>query len=164
MKKQDLVAGKHFIKHRNGDLGVLLYNQGSVVSMDMTGAYSKLSRYNDNLINNCDNCFDIMAVGVYDEDTLMGDLFDKIDWIWERKEIKLTEAERTILENIDKQYKYIARDEGGALYIYVNEPIKGERLWDWCHGLGNSFGLFEHLFNFIKWEDSTPYKIEELLK
>ena len=75
----------------------------------------------------------------------------------------LTNAEKTILENIPKEFKYIARDEIGKLYIYEKKPSKDEKVWYW-YGLVVDFGLFNHLFNFIKWEDSEPNKIEELLK
>ena len=74
---------------------------------------------------------------------------------------KLTEVECTILENIPKEYKYIARDEDGELYIDENKPSKDENgRW---YGFGEDFRVFNHLFNFIKWEDSEPNKIEELL-
>lgn len=75
----------------------------------------------------------------------------------------LTADERVILRNLDKKYKWIARDENGELYIYIGEPFKDYDLWrngvDSCY-----FLLFNHLFQFIKWEDKEPYNIEELLK
>ena len=75
----------------------------------------------------------------------------------------LTNAEKTILENIPEEYKYITRDEGGELYIYSKKPRKDEKAWYWG-GFGVDFVLFNHLFNFIKWEDSEPYSIKELLR
>ena len=79
--------------------------------------------------------------------------------------IKLTEDEKVILRNIDKRYRWIARDGDGNLFIYVNKPIKRESSWvsemvfNWC-----SIWVFNHLFTFIKWEDEEPYLIEDLLK
>lgn len=76
---------------------------------------------------------------------------------------KLTEAEKVILENLTKEYKYIARDNSGTLYIYDNKPKKdGGNVW-FSYNY-NYFDLFQHLFQFIKWEDEEPYNIEELLK
>lgn len=81
------------------------------------------------------------------------------------KMIKLTEDEKVILKNLPKRFKWITRDKDGNLFIYANKPIKRESSWisetifDW-------FGMwvFNHLFQFIKWEDKEPYLIEDLLK
>ena len=75
---------------------------------------------------------------------------------------KLIEAERVILKNIPKKYKYIARDNSGLLYIYENKPKKDGNVWSNYNY--NCFDLFQHLFQFIKWEDEEPYKIQELLE
>lgn len=89
----------------------------------------------------------------------------RLEWLKrEHKEkIKLSDAERVILENLDKSYEWIAKDEDGNLYIYELKPYKGSG--DWCD-LKNEQELsaFNHLFQFIKWEDEAPYNIEELLK
>lgn len=81
------------------------------------------------------------------------------------KNIKLTEDEKVILKNINKDYKWIARDDNGSLFIYGEKPIKKESSWiskmflDWFN-----MCIFNHLFLFIKWEDEEPYLIEDLLK
>ena len=98
------------------------------------------------------NEFDIMKV--YKDYTLK-------ELLWERKEkLKLTEDEKAILRNLPKEYKWIARDIDGCLYVYASKPKKGITMWE-------SDGLpmipFDHLFQFIKWEDEEPYSIEELL-
>ena len=82
----------------------------------------------------------------------------------EHKEpITLSEAERIILENIDKEYKWIARDKFGDLYVCDVKPEKEDT--DWCSiSKSNEFYCYSHLFQFITWEDSEPYNIEELLK
>ena len=91
-----------------------------------------------------------------------------IKWLKsERKEqIKLSDAERVILENIDKDYKWIARDKyDNQLFIYTVKPIKNEIKKNWgVEGDNADLELFNHLFQFIKWEDENPYNIEELLK
>lgn len=74
---------------------------------------------------------------------------------------KLTDDEIVILKNIDKTYKWVARDSNNIPYVYKDKPIKDE--YRWC---GNfiSIMVLEHLFKFIKWEDKEPYNIDELLK
>lgn len=82
----------------------------------------------------------------------------------EHKEpITLSEAERIILENIDKEYKWIARDKSENLYMYTEKPFKYGDVW---HNTSCSLELicFNHLFQFITWNDSEPYNIAELLK
>lgn len=67
-------------------------------------------------------------------------------------------------------WKYIARDEDGKLYIYKDCPIKGERYWlpfieikmthlDQFSDLINVNKVFE----FIKWEDEEPFCIEDYI-
>lgn len=82
----------------------------------------------------------------------------------EHKEpITLSEAERIILENIDKDYKWIARDKFGDLYVYDVKPEKEDTDWCWVNKVWVLTGV-KHLFQFITWEDEQPYNIEELLK
>lgn len=84
-----------------------------------------------------------------------------------KKEIKLTEAERAILESINKDYKWIARDKSGVLYVYENKPYKVMEYDNWDendNGEIEKLGVFNHLFQFITWEDEEPYNIKELLK
>lgn len=84
----------------------------------------------------------------------------------EHKEpITLSEAERIILENINKEYKWIARDKDGELKIYNGEKPTKEQV-DW-HDVNLRYmyiSFFNHLFQFITWNDEQPYNIEELLK
>ncbi len=82
------------------------------------------------------------------------------------KKPKLTEAERIILESLPKSYKYIVRDYCGELYAYENKPKKDGDIWirvDTGYSY-STLNLFQHLFQFIKWEDKEPYKIQELLE
>lgn len=77
--------------------------------------------------------------------------------------ITLPEAERVILENIDKDFRYIARERSGNLCVYKDRPTKG--ISTWINGIITMhMGVFSHLFQFIKWEDEQPYNIEELLE
>ena len=79
-----------------------------------------------------------------------------------KEKITLSEAERIILENIDKDYRWICRDKDGTIYICKGKPFKDEEIWQ--NGDGNIVEFYNHLFRFITWEDSEPYNIEELLK
>ena len=88
-----------------------------------------------------------------------------INWLKsEHKEkITLSEAEHTILEDTEETFGWICRDRDGDLYIYAEKPIK--RSSNWADGIkSNEFVCFNHLFQFIKWEDEQAYNIEELLK
>ena len=88
--------------------------------------------------------------------------------------VELTEVERTILENVDKKYKYIARDENSELRIHELKPEKTEvkkyteinSVKDfWINkSSAEPFKMFSHLFQFVQWEDEQAYSIEELLK
>ena len=99
------------------------------------------------------NEFDIMKV--YKDYTCK-------ELLWERKETpKLTEDEKVILRSLPKEYKWIARDLSGMVYIFIERPEKGQAIW---YGCGQPMIPFYHLFQFITWEDEEPYLIEELLK
>lgn len=79
-----------------------------------------------------------------------------------KEKIKLTKNEKAILESVDKDYKWIARDGNNNLYIYKSRAIKVD---DWWNGdrMTMFFG-FNHLFQFIKFEDNEPTNIQELLE
>ena len=82
------------------------------------------------------------------------------------KKSLLSEDERVILRNLDKRYKWIIRDSDNNLYICINEPFKKENMFWNCKGGFDNLGLFNHLFDFIKWEykEQKPYNIKELLE
>ena len=90
-----------------------------------------------------------------------------INWLKsEHKEIpKLSDAERVILENVDKDYKWICRDKAGNLKVFREKPKKDIQLWIcYTNCVYTDIEVFDHLFQFIKWEDIEPYNITELLK
>lgn len=91
----------------------------------------------------------------------------ELNWLKaEHKEkITLSEAERVILENIDKDYKWIARDKDNSLWLYGDRPIKKSACWSNEYSeIGEEFAFYKHLFQFITWQDDEPYNIEELLE
>ena len=76
---------------------------------------------------------------------------------------KLNEDEKVILRNIDKEYKWITRDEDMTLSFHSVKPHKEAYFWSSLEANYVS-NLFPNLFQFIKWEDDEPYLIEELLR
>ena len=86
------------------------------------------------------------------------------EWLeQEYQESTLTEDEKAILRNLLKDYKWIARDEDGILFLYLSMPQKNGTWWQ-SGSLELDFSMYDDLFQFIKWEDEEPYSIDELLK
>ena len=84
------------------------------------------------------------------------------------KKKQFTDDELCILRNIDKKYKWIARDKVdrdeydnyGNLNIYLGEPNKSTVSWlpsdEYCE-----FHAYNHLFQSIKWEDNELIYIDD---
>lgn len=74
-----------------------------------------------------------------------------------------TEDEKIIARNIDKKYKWIARDSNGNLYVYGEKPEKIDQYWDIpiANGLYNLIA-FNHMFSSIKWADDEPTRISDI--
>lgn len=58
----------------------------------------------------------------------------------------------------DEEYKYIARNRSGSIYVYTDKPFKDGNLWKVGQGqtCKRIEGLTEHAFNGLKWEDEEP--------
>ena len=91
--------------------------------------------------------------------------------LWEHNTIKISDEEKVILKNIDKKYKWIARDLIGKLCVFSEKPSKVYSVWDYPPTVSIQYiyeyepiKVFNHLFTFIKWKDKEPYRIEDLLK
>ena len=77
----------------------------------------------------------------------------------------LSEDEIVILKNLDKKWKWIARDCSETLFVYDEKPERHIAREIWRNGFDSEdICVFNHLFQFIKWVDKEPYNIEELLK
>lgn len=91
----------------------------------------------------------------------------KVNWLLsEYKEpVKLTELEHGILEYLleNRQYGFIVRERNGFIYIYKSNPKKEADGWKNL-SLSCELGPFNHLFQFVQWEDSEPTSIEDVLK
>ena len=83
------------------------------------------------------------------------------------KKKQFTDDELCILRNIDKEYKWIAKDRDGDLWIYTNKPKKEyDRYWKDCSSSKSlSFeplDIFKNsLFTEIEWEDEEPICIDD---
>ena len=71
------------------------------------------------------------------------------------------------MEYLKEENKYITRDKNGGLFIYNAEPCRDGELWTLGNFIGDWFRL-NRLFNIdfpmIKWEDDSPWLIEDLKK
>lgn len=154
MKKEDLKHG-NIVELRDGTICICTNHHISNLITLQGIVESDTYFYNEDLTNNVNGmCRDI--VKVYEDYTLQ-------NLLWERKEKPvLTEDEKVILRNLDKEFKWIARDKCGELYIFFEKPEKDDVVWSSEDDYEN-VSLFEHLFQFIKWEDTEPYLISELI-
>ena len=73
-----------------------------------------------------------------------------------------TEDEKVILRNLPEEYKWIARNARGDLFVYRLEPQKGKALYI-GRGFHNSFKTFEHLFQSVQWSDEEPCEFRRYL-
>lgn len=85
-----------------------------------------------------------------------------------KEPVKLTRLEYEILKYIlnHTEYKYIARDRLGHIFIYENKPEKHVNDWGTLINGGELRDLmvFDGLFKFIKWLDLEPTPIKEVLE
>lgn len=173
MKKSDLQNGM-IVECKNGKRYMVVrnfneytYTQGEkdvLIGLDEDSSYMGFSDYNEDLkLNPKDICgYSIAKVGYPKHICRPIDTY--VEWIWERKrKANLTEDEKTILKNIDESWAYIARNKSGELCVATDVMFKKGYYWD-TDGTMDSLCLFDHLFQFIKWEDENPYEIDDLLK
>ena len=84
------------------------------------------------------------------------------------KKKEFTDNELFILKNVDKKYKWMAKDKDGLICTFVSKPIKTEKLWSDGWSNGDSYASLEaiknSLFTEIKWEDEEPIYIDEYVK
>ena len=84
------------------------------------------------------------------------------------KKKQFTNDELFILKNIDKKYKWMAKDKDGLICTFVSKPIKTEKLWSDGWSNGDSYASLEaiknSLFTEIKWEDEEPIYIDDYVE
>ena len=74
-----------------------------------------------------------------------------------------TDDEKVILRNISAEYKWMARDRSGDLFVYENEPEKLVSTWQFTEKYFDNITVFDHLFQSIKWEDETACEFRKYL-
>lgn len=76
----------------------------------------------------------------------------------------ISKRDRAFLDYL-KDYKYIARDKNGKLFVCQAQPRKWEKYWYLSHGhclnLNRNFNVD---FPMVKWSDEEPWLIEDLKK
>lgn len=87
--------------------------------------------------------------------------------IWDRDkaQIILSDVERAILENLDEETHqfWLTRNQSGRLLIHKKRPEKSELTNVW-NGEQTLCSLpYSKLFQFIKWTDTEPYLISNLI-
>ena len=75
---------------------------------------------------------------------------------------KINKKEYEILKSLGDEWKWIARDKNGYVYIHDSKPHKFHL--PFCGGWeGDSWMDINGDFSFIQWEDESPYNIQELI-
>ena len=80
----------------------------------------------------------------------------------------ISKNDRAFLDYLREEYKFVARDKNGVLFVYSSKPYKDITSECWCIcDCSNSPSLFLNYtvdFPMIKWSDSEPWLIEDLKK
>lgn len=88
----------------------------------------------------------------------------RAEWLL-TEHIMLTKFEKSVLNRMSKDFKYIARDLNGKLYAYNYLPYRDKEDGDWvnrgkCELLSSN--LFGDIFLFIDFSNDSPTSIEYL--
>lgn len=76
----------------------------------------------------------------------------------------ISKMDRAFLDYLNCNYKYIARDMSGELYVHFSKPHKIIHYWNSTDELSNGLKIFNIDFPMIQWSDSKPWLIEDLKK
>lgn len=79
----------------------------------------------------------------------------------------ISKKDMAFLDYLREEYKFVARNEDGKLFAYSSKPYKDKNFKCWCvyDCINNRLILNYNVdFPMIKWEDSEPWKIEDLKK
>ena len=145
--------------------------EGEEFKIKPFGAIEKYKVVNKYRFKNCkleyySVCIDKWQDSIIDFNTVLNSEIIKLP---ERK--KFTDDELCILRNIDKKYKWIARDKVnkdevnkyGDLNIYIGKPKESTTSWlpsdVYCE-----FHGYNNLFQSIKWEDDEPVYIDDYVE
>lgn len=77
----------------------------------------------------------------------------------------ISKRDRAFLEYIREEYKFIARDKDGELFIYRTQPRRNEERCNWTSNGCISLSVRHNVdFPMVKWGDCQPWLIEDLKK
>lgn len=77
----------------------------------------------------------------------------------------ISKRDRAFLEYIRKEYKFIARDKDGELFIYRTQPRRNDERCNWTSNGCISLSIRHNVdFPMVKWGDCQPWIIEDLKK
>lgn len=136
--------------------------EGEEFTRDDSKIYYKYRVYN-NKIQHFDETLNMWEYSTLTVNALAGSEIIKL-----QKKKQFTDDELYILRNIDKKYKWIAKDKDGLICTFVSKPIKTEKLWSDGWSNGESYASLEaiknSLFTEIKWEDEEPIYIDDYVE
>lgn len=138
--------------------------------LDITegGYYFAVSKDRQNIARSCDGLKCKNCIFDEEDDHDCGCNFSRMKWMLSeyKEHIKLTRLEYDILKYLSDNTKhmYIVRNKDGKLCIFDFEPVKN-KVNDWWSGR-YMYGMvmFNKLFQFVQWEDSTPTLIKDVLE
>lgn len=141
-------------------------NKEKILDLTEGGYYFAVRKDGKNIARSCDGlkCEDC----IFDEEEDCGCSFSRMKWMLSeyREPIKLSRLEYDILKYLSDNTKhmYIVRNKDGKLCIFDFEPVKN-KVNDWWSGR-YMYGMvmFNKLFQFVQWKDSTPTSIKEVLE
>lgn len=77
--------------------------------------------------------------------------------------------EKYILNNLPYEYKYLARDKNGVLYVYTKKPTKNRmfHIGTWsCYDEDSkhmTLVMYDDWFKSIKWEDDEACRFRKFI-
>lgn len=76
---------------------------------------------------------------------------------------KFSDLEKKIIQGLDPELEWIARDKNGQLNAFEKQPYKGVTEWKVAAGNFKDFP-FEGVFKAIRWEDPLPVRVWDILR
>lgn len=114
------------------------------------------------------SCIGICANCIFNRKSFSCTL-SKTEWLLSEysEPIKIRKLEYDILNHIliHTEYRYIARDHMGKIYLYTHEPSKDLNggFWGVGEGTDENASFLKDLFRFVKWTDEEPTSIKDVL-
>lgn len=92
----------------------------------------------------------------------------RLEWLEQEyiEHLVISKRDRDFLGYLLEDYKWMARDENEALYVYSAVPIRSESNYFWRTGGAGTACTISKLdieFPMVKWSDEKPWRIADLL-